>query len=613
MPAMSVTIKTLPTPSFACPGRLRPKILLSVIAFVATAGTLLFWSKFLGNLVQRDIGFLLVGQLNPTVVASPLLSVKEPPDDGTVALSSAIDDSSCACPALPLWKDSPFGKNDSSTASAFRAREITAELERYTLVLPKFTNVFTSADYVFKILVERSGQCRDTFYAQLRGTGIEEVRFDAPVLKNDVCTYSAYWTPLHAGPYEFNVWLLYVNGSGTFEPSALQNSLASQRTELMAADGRLKSLGIRGSKVTSLFPFHIRYGAPLKLLTDVPPRFEAFTVDEGHETLQPLCDKADAPGLFILRHACDKDTSCRKMLESSSGTFVDKLKYIWKPHGCRLNLYFGPEDVDEELSRLGFKGPRRVLFVGDSVHAEEFCALQHFLSGSPFEEINCSKETRATSKTDASSRLMLEYEKVWGFYDSAYGWRDLTERSNMFIKRTARKSSTYDLIVWNDAAHSLEKNDVEDVLRTINHTAKYFAQTRPGVFAFRLHNYVQPLGPIDVDPGDDFHKTSMLLQPPRVAELNRLSKAIMVELSIPFYDSSVVHAARPEATGDKLHWGRILAEHPEAGSCAKKCDTYCAGLWAGMSRFMCERDEPSLSFWSMQISLSFILRILNRQ
>ena len=81
----------------------------------------------------------------------------------------------------------------------------------------------------------------------------------------------------------------------------------------------------------------------------------------------------------------------------------------------------------------------------------------------------------------------------------------------------------------------------------------------------------------------------------------------MKNLQIPVYDSSIVHAARPDATRDKLHWAPV---EKSCNDSDYRCEAFCEGNWADMVKFLCERQLPVLSFWSMQIALSTIVREL---
>ena len=174
------------------------------------------------------------------------------------------------------------------------------------------------------------------------------------------------------------------------------------------------------------------------------------------------------------------------------------------------------------------------------------------------------------------------------------------------MRQVIRTAASYDLVIWNDAAHSLEKNNVSDVVRTLTSTAEEFK--RSGIkHLFRLHNYVHALGPLGIKPGESFYHSSIFLQVPRINLLNRGTRELMENLQIPVYDSSIVHAARPDATSDKLHWAPV---EKSCNDSDYRCEAFCEGKWADMGKLLCERRLPVLSFWSMQIALSTIINQL---
>ena len=197
-------------------------------------------------------------------------------------LSSAIavdpsqqDDSSCTCNALPKWDDVPFGRDAFTAGSLPRAKEVDLEIKRYTIQVP--SSVMTVGEaYKLEVLARDSHSCDDSFFAQLRGPAIEEVELEADELAGSLpCVYSYVWQPRFEGTYELNVWLTYTNGSGAFEPSALQKHLENRRADIIKKNGRVKDLGIRGAKLSSMFPTHIRYGMPLRILPQAPVQFAA--------------------------------------------------------------------------------------------------------------------------------------------------------------------------------------------------------------------------------------------------------------------------------------------------------------------------------------------------
>lgn len=106
--------------------------------------------------------------------------------------------------------------------------------------------------------------------------------------------------------------------------------------------------------------------------------------------------------------------------------------------------------------------------------------------------------------------------------------------------------------------------------------------------------------------GLEFYPSSTLLQVPRIRRANEQVTRELRQKGIPVYDSSIVHAARPEATRDKMHWGRVSGRPSDAQSDLQRCHAYCSGKWAGLGNFAEERDSPILAFWSMQIALSMI-------
>lgn len=134
---------------------------------------------------------------------------------------------------------------------------------------------------------------------------------------------------------------------------------------------------------------------------------------------------------------------------------------------------------------------------------------------------------------------------------------------------------------------------------------------------FRLLNYVHALGPLRTASELGFYDSSRLLQAPRIAMLNQRAGNLMHLHTVNTYDSSVVHAARPEATRDKLHWGRIHSRHTRSSSFEELCQGYCSGKWIrpegdSMGRFMLERDIPVLAFSSLQLTLAAIMKEKHR-
>ena len=185
---------------------------------------------------------------------------------GTSALDGVKqeDDSSCRCSTFPVWDDTPFARDNDTQASLGRRSDVALLMRsgRYVLSLPGThvvdgLKVHLRKTYSFKILVSGVSSCTDSFYAQFHGAGIRELQFSDGTMVSGRCEYVALWRPKYKGRYQLNVWLTHTNASGTFEPSRLQEQLATHRNLLKRSVGRIKDMKIEGLNGTKpSYGFH---------------------------------------------------------------------------------------------------------------------------------------------------------------------------------------------------------------------------------------------------------------------------------------------------------------------------------------------------------------------
>eukprot|EP01031_Cornospumella_fuschlensis_P028416 gene28416-34307_t len=530
------------------------------------------------------------------------------------------DDSTCMCTHRPIFNDSVYGRDELSLKTIFRKREIEEEIQHYRLVLPTSISL-SERENRFTILrtaANPNSSCSDSFYAHLTGPVLQELRFyaltDTASSDNRLCVYGCIWEPFFPGKYEVNVWLTYTNGSGLSEPSLLQPFLNASRAKLVSELGRIKDIGFRASSFETDPKF--RYGIASKVLSS--QQFDVHDLHQGAKRVleeEDFCSEQDTSstsGFFVRRDICLSDPNCRRILPSSKG-FHDNLKYIWKPTGCISPIFGSAEEFAEALH-----WPRistfRLLFVGDSLQAEESCAMKHFLAGKDFAELDCSKAYRE-GNVPAIVNIKVDFLSIPGFYSSFYGWSHaLPNRTLDSIGQVLRYAETShpDLLIWNDGVHSLEKNDVAEVVSEVEETAQQFQSLLGDRVMFRMVPYVHSIGPsMLVMPNAGFYETSMLLQAPRIELANQRMRHLMMQYGIPTYDSSVVHAARPEGTRDNMHWSRVRNNH--SPPTAEQCRAYCDGKWMGVAGFSSERDAPTMIFSSMQLMLGAVVHHQRRK
>lgn len=559
---------------------------------------------------------------------------------GTDTTFYDTDDSICSCASgIPYWNDTCYGRDEVTKETLWRKKEIDYEMSRYRLLLPKggFDNLNfkpltlngDSQDYKFIINVTkpkyRKYVCgEDTFYSTLTGPIIQQLQFvqkDGGI-NSTFCEYVAIWKPYYPGNYTLKVWLTYTNGTGYFQPSHLQPVLEPYREALKTHLGRLKDIDKRFQQLN--LKERLQFGMPMQLLENTPKSFHVnippkndrkwkipFKKINNEDT---FCDNLSGgsedsimSGMFIHRDVCSKNVKCRNIMNSTifTGKNENLTKYIWTIPSQEYNLhqYISPENFHFAINGGSANTSFRVLFVGDSLQREDFSALRQFLREKSFYDLD--SRSKQNQKPFQTRGIYVEYLNIDGFYETLYGWEDeLLGRRDKLIDQILNRVKDFDLIIWNDAGHSLEKNDVKDVLVSIEATAQKLLTKITEKWGhgkkslvFRLMNYVHALGPLHGNVGQGHYVSSALLQAPRIEKLNHQTKNILHSYGISTFDNSHPHAARPEATRDKMHWGR----YPVSRNAVLNCNEYCNGQWATLSFDEYTNALPILAFSTIQM------------
>lgn len=567
-----------------------------------------------------------ISQSNYFAISSTLESVMK----GRIEKLDEIDDSICACTSgFPSWNDTCYGRDEATQKTLWRKKEIDEEMSRYKVIFPwesnvdNYTKMFNPAslmvhshEYKFIINVNKPGNrsfvCgEDTFYSKITGPTIQQLQFvqiDKGMISTE-CEYVAIWKPDFPGYYTLKVWLTYTNGTGHFEPSKLQSVLEPYREALRSRVGRLKDINKRFQQLN--LEEKLQYGMPMQELKNNHKSFYVDIVTEkkkkknDHATFSTAEGYEDnsMPGIFIRRDICNNDVQCRKIM-NSTGKNVNLTKYTWRiPSQAHNFRYLSPVDFHHAINGGSANTSLFcVLFVGDSLQREDFAALRQFLGDDSFYDLDCSQ---IKQKPFNAAGIYAEYLNINGFYETIYGWNDeLKGRRDKLTNQILNRVKDFDLVIWNDAGHSLEKNDVKDVLVSIEATAKELSKKITEKWGkgrkrlvFRLMNYVHALGPLQRNIIQGQYVTSSLLQSPRIEQLNHQTKNILHSYGISTFDNSHPHAARPEATRDKMHWGR----YPVSRNAVLNCNEYCNGQWATLSFDEYTNALPILAFSTIQM------------
>jgi hypothetical protein len=434
-----------------------------------------------------------------------------------------------------------------------------------------------------------------------------------------VCEYTATWDPPYPGAYTVAVYLTFANGSAWYEPSETQRYLLKARRDgtLMEHYGRTKDIGLRHPKMDSNPKSKYQVALMNRIQQHVPGSPLSVLARGLPDTaLEPWCADADTPGMFVSPDACKRHLSCAAQ-GAENATFLSKHSvYVWKPRGCRLKIFAEPAEfvrLYKELKGHGRSTPA-IIFAGDSLLMEEFCALKHFLKGEDFWKINCDRQSRGRA-TQLQSVSISAFE-VFGFYDSYFGWRDLTGRTEKITTKIINDSNLIGAdatIIFLDGAHSLEKNDMADYLRTLKNTARLLLhEAGRHRIVHRQIPSVHDFGPCNFAVGKDigpyfaYHRTPPYLSSARTSYANEKARAIMKDLNIPSYEASIPSLARPELTRDKMHSGQLNPDNkdPTEGN----CQLYCSGQWTQFQNFDIFHG-PILPFFQVQILLNVLLAL----
>ena len=546
---------------------------------------------------------------------------------------------SCGCSAPPIWNDTLYGGSDARIATTeWRRLELVAETKRYMI---SGTHEGTVAKPItLRITDDRTASlCDADFFGVLTGEqSIQNVDFEPA----GSCVYEATFLVHTEGSYALHVWLTYINGSSWVQPAAMMKHLlapyyADQKSRrlLFPSSGRLKGLPVsvtieqllNRSSATRSFMYSFAgtklEGTPWKLHIRNPP-------NTAHPyRLEPLCDGSyRGAGVWLARDACLREPSCK-----AQGEVAFYSPWVWKPLTCRLRYFHtfaafelalegaarrhGVYNETKTLGRL------HVLMAGESLMREDFCALLHFASGRPWEQLNCAQQLPVTFITGQYLTCVLASGCERGFYETAYGYQVRPHHTYRLTESVIQQARLADHILWSDVGHSLEKNDDKTFVALVLHvTSRLTRAPQNATVSWRPSTYIHSLGPAGVHSGG-FYRWSYFLPGPRVLRLNRqLTTELSKRGHLVQFAPTHMHRSRPDLTRDRMHssravgYGNITPQQPcclleNSMSVNETCQRYCQGKWAAFKSFT-ELERPILQYYTMQLTLNWLLQLTRR-